>query len=216
MSLNVPIICSYDKQYGAVNISIQNVENSLFIQIDTARLRILSVNDRKYEDSLIDLYGDKKVNQLVGNGSTLTPQAVREKISRWNDRWAHNNPLSGYVVVEKESGNFVGQIILKPVKNKEVKGKQFLKGIAEIGYLSLPEHWGKKYGQEYTHAFVYHVLPKLMELAYTVEGTPIESVIATASTVNNASKGILQKLMEHTATKPRYGSMRDWYHHQYT
>ena len=100
-----------------------------------------------------------------------------EKIERWKNRWADNNPLSGFVVVDKESGEFIGQIILKPVKDKAAGNDKFVEGVAEIGYLSVEKHWRKGFCQEYTHAVVRHLLP--IELGYQVKGHPIRSIIAT-------------------------------------
>lgn len=186
------------------------------IRIDTQRLTILSVNTDEYNEELIALYGSKKVNQLVGTGSTLERDAVAAKIQRWHKRWAENNPFSGYVVIEKDSGKFVGQIILKPVKNKAAGPGHFIEGVAEIGYLSMPEHWGKGYGHEYTHAMVHHLLPKLIASGYRVAGHPITSVMATARIDNIASNCVLKKSMTHTGTKERYGAPREWYEHRFS
>ncbi len=93
MLSEVRSICPFDDQYGKVKISIENKEGSLAIAIETARLRILSVNTDQYTPSLIDLYGNEMVNRLVGSGATLKSHLVVEKIERWKKRWSENNPF---------------------------------------------------------------------------------------------------------------------------
>ena len=71
MELGIHSTCPIDPQFSPVKISIQKNEGrSLTIEIETVRLRILSVNDDQYTASLVELYGNKKVNQLVGSGTT--------------------------------------------------------------------------------------------------------------------------------------------------
>lgn len=207
--------CPHDAQYGEVNISIEKKDGALAIAVETARLRILSVNTDQYTPSLIDLYGSKKVMELVGSGETLAPQQVAEKIARWKKRWSENNPFSGYVVVEKATGDFVGQIILKPFKDKAEGEAKFIVGVAEIGYLSAEKHWKKKYAQEYAHAMIHHLLPQLILSGFRVQAHPITSVLATTSCDNLASNGVLRKFMTFTGTKERYGGVRQWYEHRF-
>jgi RimJ/RimL family protein N-acetyltransferase len=209
------ISCSHDTIYGNVSIQLKHTDKGLFVEIETIRLRILSVNTDKYESQLIDLYGDKEVNKLVGTGSTLSAELVSQKIQRWINRWSAHNPFSGYVVLERHSGNFVGQIILKPVKDKSTEELTFLPGIAEIGYLSMKMHWRKGYGKEYTHAIVNHLVPCLIKQNLQVKGCSIRSLIATAGCNNTASNRILNTFMRFTQEKERYGSARMWYQQDY-
>lgn len=206
--------CAYDKTYDRVDVSIKETRNTLSIVVGTKRLKIVSVNNDKYNTDFIKLYGDKKVNELVGTGATLKPEQVVEKVGRWNRRIKAKNPFTGYVVLDLK-GKFVGQIILKPIKDKEAGPGKFVKGVCEIGYLSMPQHWGKKYGQEFTHAMVHHLVPELIKANYCVAGEKITSIIATTRTDNIASKKVLEKFLTHTGTKPRYGGMREWYEHKY-
>ena len=207
--------CPYDEKYGNVKVDISSKDDSLSIVVETLRLRILSVTTEEYLLDLTDLYGSETVNRLVGTGTTLDAASVKAKIQRWIKRWSDKNPLSGYVIVEKDSGEFVGQIILKRVKDKSDKRVKFVAGVVEVGYLSAKKHWGKKYGQEFTHAVVYHLLPKLKEAGHSVEGRPFTLVMATARVDNVASNRILSKFLVHDGTKPRYGSPREWYHYDF-
>lgn len=59
---------------GDVKIAIHETERSLSIEIETARLKIVSVTNDNYNSPLIDLYGSKEVNALVGSGATLEPE----------------------------------------------------------------------------------------------------------------------------------------------
>ncbi|MBS0619992.1 MAG: GNAT family N-acetyltransferase [Verrucomicrobia bacterium] len=206
--------CPFDSQYGSVHLSIQRQEGVLQVIIETARLRIQSVNTNEHLSQLIDLYGSKEVNRLVGAGETLDAQSVTEKVARWNQRLSENNPFVGYVVLEK-AGDFVGDIILKPLKDKEAGPGKCVDGAVEIGYLSVPAHWGKGYGKEYTHAMVCHLIPALKDQGYTIQGRQITSIMATTSVENFGSQHVLSKFMDHTGTRDRYGSPREWYTRQY-
>lgn len=111
--------CLHHEKYGDVNISVRENQKGLEIEITTLSLKILSVNGREYENPLIALYGDKRVNHFVGTGSTIEADPVKEKIGRWNKRWSEKSPLSGYVILEKDTDDFVGQFILKRLKDKQ-------------------------------------------------------------------------------------------------
>lgn len=207
--------CSHDLTYGDVSIQLNSTDKGLFVEIETKRLRILSVNTDKYESQLIALYGDKEVNKLVGTGATLSAELVSEKVQRWINRWSAHNPFSGYVVVKRDTGIFVGQIILKPVKDKSAKELTFLPGIVEIGYLSMEKHWGNGYGKEFTHAIVNHLVPCLIKHKFQIKDNSIKSLIATAGCNNIASNRILNIFLRFTGEKERYGSPRMWYQQDY-
>lgn len=207
--------CSQDNSFGHVNIQLNSIEKGLFVKIETKRLLILSVNTNKYESQFIALYGDKEVNKLVGTGTTLSPNLVRQKVQRWINRWSAFNPFSGYVILEQNTGDFVGQIILKPVKNKSEEKISFLPGVAEIGYLSMKKYWGKGYGKEFTHAVINHLIPCLIREKFQVNGKSITTLIATTDPNNIASNRILNIFMRFYQEKERYGSTRMWYRRIY-
>jgi RimJ/RimL family protein N-acetyltransferase len=200
---------------GSVTIVTHESQDASSFEIQTNRLKIVSVTTDEYSQQLVDLYGSQTVNKLVGSGATLERDQVIAKIERWKTRWSQNNPFSGFVVIEKESGDFVGQIILKPVKDKTAGPEALVPGMAEIGYLSVPKHWGKKYCQEYTGAILDHFVPKLVSLHYQIGGKPLSSVMATARVDNTASNKVLRKFMTYTGTKDRYNGPREWYERKY-
>lgn len=208
--------CHYDAVYGPVSVHISETPGLLSVEVETSRLKILSANTDEYEHELAKLYGSEKVNAFVGAGTTLRESAVHEKIQRWMNRWSEHNPLSGYVVVSKDTGEFVGQIILKPVKDRASTELAFLPGIIEIGFLSKEKHWGQGYGKEFTHAMVHHLVPQLIKNGYTVKGCPIDTIMATAREDNIASNRVLDKFLKFIELKPRYGGPRMWYKHNYT
>ena len=168
------------------------------IEVETDRLKIVSATENHLPD-LIALYGDLTVNRLVGAGATLNAEQVAAKVQRWITRWSEHNPFSGYVVVDKASGEFIGQIILKWVKKSDPQ-------LAEIGYLFVERHWNKKYASECTGAVLNHLLPRLKR-----DGLPITTVIATARVDNGASNAVLRKFMQYDGNRPRYGAPREWY-----
>lgn len=207
--------CLCHQPYGDVKIDLQrSEENALSIKIETKRLIIESVNSTQYLSDLIELYGSKSVNALVGDGSTKDADSTAEKVERWIARWSNNSPFAGYIVREKDSGKFVGQIILKPVKATK-KPVSFIPGATEIGFLSKEAFWKKGYGKEYTHAMVHHLIPELIRQGYQVKETPIQSIMATARVDNKGSNAVLSKFMTYTETKARYGGIRNWYQHNY-
>lgn len=217
--------CLHDTTFGGVKIQLNYnkdaIAKDLFIRIETKRLLIVSVNTTEYKPQLTALYGDKKVNKLVGTGGTLNAELVSEKIQRWINRWAACNPFSGYVIIERSTGDFVGQIGLKPVKDKSAEKlnsekSTFLPGLVEIGYLSMEKHWKKGYGKEYTHAIINHLLPYLIKQDFQVNGHPVKSLMATARCDNVASNGILRFFMRFTGERERYGCPRMWYQQEYT
>ena len=208
-------ICPYDAKYGEVKVDVRDDSRGLSVKVETARLRILSVCTEEYTPSLVALYGDKRVNALVGTGSTLDESAVHAKIKRWHSRWSDHNPLAGYVVVKRGTGEFVGQIILKPVKIRLEEGIDFVPETIEIGFLSEEKHWKNGYGKEFTHAIVHHLVPDLISKGYSVKGRPIRNIIATARIDNDASNSVLRSLMDYTGENPRYGGIRKWYSHVY-
>ncbi len=198
-----------------MSICLNKIDSGLFVEIKTARLKIISVSTTEYESQLIALYGDKDVNALVGTGATLEAALVKDKIQRWIARWSANNPFSGYVVLEKSTGDFVGQIILKPVKDKSTTPPTFIRGTAEIGFLSRKEHWGKGYGKEFTNAIVNHLAPMLINDRFLVGNHEFHTLIATAGCNNAASNRVLSLFMQCTGEKERYGSLRIWYQKKY-
>lgn len=205
---------------GGVTISTKETDTGLSFEIETKNLKILSVTTDDYTPQLIDLYGDKEVNRLVGSGATLARDKVIEKIERWKTRWSQKTPFSGFVIVEKakkeeEKNDFVGQIILKPVKDKTKDPIELIPGLAEIGYLSVEKHWKKKYCQEYTSAILDHLVPQLVRSRYLVGGAPITAVMATARVDNIASNCVLRKFMDYTGRKDRYNGPREWYERKY-
>jgi len=206
--------CPHTTLCRYVHIEAENPDTGLSIKVETERLKILSVNSTQYADSLVKLYGDKDVNALVGNGSTLSEEDTHQKIQRWIERWQKQNPLSGYVVIT-QSGKFVGQIVLKPVKDKSGPELTFLPNTIEIGYLSKKKRWGNGYGKEFTHAIIHHLVPFLIQMGYKVEDQPITTIIATARPDNSASCHILETFMHFMGKAFRYNGPRMWYQHTY-
>lgn len=190
-------VCSRHPQYGSTQVDIQPGE-TLRIEILTPRLKIVSVNEREHEDSLIALYG-----------STFSAQAVKEKIARWNQRWAQNIPFSGYVILDRNTDKFIGQVILKPLKDKEKEkdahgNYPVVPGVGKIVYLSIED--GKGFEQEYAHAMLDHLVPALIRNGFTLAGHEVKLFKASAGT-----DAVVRKFMEHHCISDRY-----WYERRYS
>lgn len=225
MSSITPFSCPLHDTFGSVDFQFQpNVEalskpvdGGLSIEITTRRLKIVSVTSLEYLPQLIALYGSSRVNEKVGGGETLPQNLVEAKVGRWIDRWSKSNPFSGYVILETEGNHFVGQIVLKRYKDKsDEHNPVIVQGAVEIGYLSMPQFWGKGYAQEVGHAVAYHLLPKFIEKGCKVEGHRITYLMATAREDNEGSNKVSSKFSTTPVeTKDRYGAPRKWYRIDY-
>lgn len=207
--------CPRDDLYGKVLVSLKEMNGPLEIVIKTPRLKIVSINTNHFENQLIELFGNKTIDHLVGIRKVLDPELVSEKIYRWNQKWSDKNPISGYVILERKTKDFVGHLVLKSVKEISDEKIGYIKGMIEICYSSTVKHWGKNYGQEYTHAIVDHLIPTLIDSGYQVENEEITSVIATATAVNKNANSILQNFMIYTGTNGYYENRRNWYERKY-
>jgi RimJ/RimL family protein N-acetyltransferase len=86
-----------------------------------------------------------------------------------------------FVIREVASGEFVGGVSLK---RREQDWPGSMGGALDVGYLLLPEYWGKGYAQEAVGA-VLRWLPSVV---------PDEQVVAVTQSANETSLRLLQKL----------------------
>lgn len=191
-------------------IEVGTYEQKLSIKVTTPHLEIFSVLDETYLPQITELYGSKEVNRLVGDGSTLESDKVHEKVRRWIQRWSDQNPFAGYIVREKETHQLVGILVLKRFKDKNETPHKIVPGVVEVGYISMPQFWNKKYTQEMGRALCTTLLPHLQK-NFKVVGQLITRIVATAAVDNGASKAVLSKFMTYLGDAPRYNSPRSWY-----
>lgn len=130
---------------------------------------------------------------------------MRARITNiWAKRWQENDPYSGLAIFKKDTGDFLGHIIL---------GHGDAAGESELAYLFNRAHWRKGYGTEAATAVVKEYAPATVQEGYTLEGKPLGRIVATARPDNPASCRILQKTgMHFVCAEEKYGALR----HQYS
>jgi RimJ/RimL family protein N-acetyltransferase len=185
-----------------------NSQNGLSVTIDTTRLHIRSVTTDDY-DRYAALFGDKKVMEKFANGNPRTREEVQEKINNlWVKRWNENDPYSGLAVFRKNtdssSSDFLGHVTL---------GHTAHAGESELAYLFHEQCWGNRYGSEAVTAVVKEYAPATVKQGYaTLEGEPLQKIVATARTDNVASWRILAAVgMTRQGTVDKHGAPRYLY-----
>lgn len=187
--------------------SIQFITDAqgLHVTIETDRLYMRSVRSEKKDyEQYASLFGDSKVMAKFSFGQPLLPKEIRSRIDNiWAKRWLKNDPFSAFAVFKKDTGKFVGHVIL---------GHGDAPGIAELAYLFTPSEWGKGYGSEASAAIVNKYALATISKGYLIDGSPLTKIIATARPDNPASIRILEKLGMHLIQKvEKFGSDRNLY-----
>lgn len=149
--------------------------------IETPRLRMESVTPKNQKDYEA-LFGNSQVMKKYATGETKDASYVNKRIDTWVSRWGKGDPFSGLAVYEKESGEFLGHLVL---------GHGDAPGQAEIAFLFLPKFWNQGYGKEAVTAVIEHLAPKLASLGIMVDGARFQEITATARIDSIASNRIL-------------------------
>ena len=119
------------------------------------------------------LYGSKEARRLTGGVSSLEEtRATIEGYIRGHER----DGYSYWAVIERESGDLVGEAGLKPLEDKGPE--------VEIGYAFGPPWWGKGYATEAGQAIV--------EAAFGTLG--LQRIVADTDEANLGSQRVLAKL----------------------
>lgn len=182
-----------------------NEEGALFVTIDTDRLHIRSVKATEAEyDRYAALFGSQDVMEKYATGQTKTRDEIRTRIEDvWVKRWCEHDPYAGLAVFIKDTGEFIGHVVL---------GHGDTAGESEIAYLFHKPHWGKRYGSEAVTAIVKEYASATVQEGYTLEGKPLEKIVATARPDNPAACRILEKVgMHFVSEEEKYGATR--YHY---
>ncbi len=119
--------------------------------------------------------------QLVSNaevmkmitGRPLLEKETRERFDKMMKVNIENPEIGHFKVTLKSDGSFVGHSKLVMTNTNE----------AEIGYVLLPQHWGKGFGNEIAQTLV----------SLGKQATAIHNLIAIIDPENTASKRILEK-----------------------
>jgi RimJ/RimL family protein N-acetyltransferase len=131
------------------------------------------------------LFGDPEVMRDYATGETKDRAYVENRIrDSWNKRWKEEkSPYSGMIVIERQSSNPIGHIVM---------GHGDLPGVSEVAGLGLKEFWGRGYAKEALDALINGFAPKVIEKGYLLEGKPLEKVTATAKPTHEATVKLLQ------------------------
>lgn len=178
-----------------------NEQDSLTVTIDTDRLHIRSVKNSESDCmAYASLFGDPTVMVKYATGQPVTKEGIENRINNWFKRWQQDDPYSGLAVFKNDTDEFLGHVVI---------GHTGTAGQSELAYLLMKRHWGKKFATEAVTAVVKEYAPATVKEGYTLDGKPLETIIATARPDNPYSVRILEKLgMHKIGEEEKYGALR--------
>jgi RimJ/RimL family protein N-acetyltransferase len=140
---------------------------------DTARLRLRELRAGDLED-LARKDGDRRVMRYVGDGSTLSREAVARGLARSQRYYELYPGLGAWRAERADDGAFVGWFCLKYIpKTVEI----------EVGYRLVPDAWGRGYATEGAKAVV----------AYGFDTLTLLRIVGVTYPENVASQRVLVK-----------------------
>ncbi|MDX6280514.1 MAG: hypothetical protein QOH03_1585 [Kribbellaceae bacterium] len=141
--------------------------------LETGRLVLREARELD-RDGLVALLSSVEAYRYLGGA--MPPEQAAEVV-----RAPYGTRHGSFVIRENESGEFVGAVNLKR-RDQDWPGS--MGGALDMGYLLLPEYWGKGYAQEAVGA-VLRWLPTVV---------PDKQVVAVTQSANEASLRLLKKL----------------------
>ena len=198
---------SYNDYYGSSDMIAfcKNEKRELSVKILTPRMLIKSVESKEKEyDNYAALFGDKAVMDKFSTGQTKTREEMQKRIdSVWVKRWKARDPYAGLSVFNRQTGDFMGHIVL---------GHSDQAGESEMAYLLHQRYWNQGYGSEAVMTLVKEYVPLAIKKGYSLGGKPLKRIVATVRPDNPASCRILQKVgMQLESTDEKYGAVRHHY-----
>lgn len=124
----------------------------------------------------IEDYLNFGMNEAVMHYVTFSALSREKSVKRYEAAVAVNNrntPFGYWMAYTKDTGELIIYLKIVDLGN----------GQHEVGYLVLPEHWGKGYASEVTAT--------LVDYAKTIDG--VTELIGIVDSRNNASKRVLLK-----------------------
>lgn len=164
-------------------IKITTKAEGLNINVETSNLIIRSLHAGDEEDCFT-LFRNPVVMQRYANGEPYDEKKIQDKFKGWTNRWINHDPFSVYSVIEKNSDEFIGVIGIGHASP----------GKSDTFYAMLPQHWGKKYGNEMVSALIQSLIPRLMFRGYLCEHRPLRGLEADTHLGNIASQRILKNV----------------------
>jgi [ribosomal protein S5]-alanine N-acetyltransferase len=145
----------------------------MLLPIESERLLVRVYEPGDVSRLHAELYGDPAVRRWTGGPSTL--DETRAVVAAYID--AHErNGYAYWAVIERESGDLVGEAGLKPLDDV---GPEI-----ELGYAFRQASWGRGYATEVARAVLDRAFGQL----------ELDRVYATARAENTGSRHVLEKL----------------------
>lgn len=141
------------------------------IIFETSRLSVRRFTAADIDD-LFAIYGDAEVMKYIR--AAITKKAAQELLNTLIVEYDIYPHLGRYAVMEKQTGQYVGNFVLK--RSEAVNG-------IEIGYAFLQAAWGRGFATELTNEGV----------RYAFETAGLEKLFAVTTTDNIASQRVLLK-----------------------
>jgi len=177
-------------------------DGGLCVEIRTEHLLMRSVREDDC-DYYEGLYGNPEVMKKYAAGETKDRDYVIGRIAGWVKRWLEDDPFAGMAVFSRDTGTFIGHVVLGYGDNP---------GESEIAFLFHKTFWGQGYGKEAVTALVNDYSPALISRDYKLEGKPLTRIIATTRSDNPASVKILEGLgMRVFKEERKFGALRNHY-----
>lgn len=129
-------------------------------------------------DNYMNLFTNPKVQYYLPHLRTSSLENIKnifEEIIEDKEDMNRKNYL--FAVIEKETSSFVGEVGFV-VTTETPQGKR-----AEMGYFTLPQHWGKGYVTEATHQVI----------RYAFENCDVHKIVAGCIKDNEASENVMKR-----------------------
>jgi ribosomal-protein-alanine N-acetyltransferase len=172
---------------------VMNIDKSLQVSVEmkaSERLtyRLLNGNDF---DLYYKLYTDARVMQYAYHDEFSTEEEARDGFEQVLIKQGEDEEGAQFVVTHKESGSDIG------IVDYHIETLHHAGGIYEIGYLVLPEFWGKGFATEMSQSLI----------DYLFDNFNIHKITASCHWDNKRFEGIMKKLhmkREGVLRKSRY------------
>lgn len=139
-------------------------------------------------DIAITMFTDPEVQKYAGG--VIDEDEIRSEMPKWVRRGG-NGCIGIWCISDRQSGEKLGTVALLPMPIEEddtdfdlVIPGQMPVGDVEIGYFLKRSAWGKGYATE--------VCNRILQMAF--EDSPLDEVVATFETGNDASLHVLEKV----------------------
>ncbi|MDZ4689570.1 MAG: GNAT family N-acetyltransferase [Planctomycetaceae bacterium] len=156
----------------------------MHIHLETPRLVIRQFTPDD-APQLWELDNDPAVLEFIGSRLGVTVDTYRERIATvYAAHYARHRALGVWAVIERDSGNFLGWVCLRPAMDyRFARECGFQENEAELGYRLRKEAWGKGYATEASRALI----------ARGWEQESIAAVVAAAHIDNRRSRRVMEK-----------------------